>query len=1175
MYITNKSRSTKLSYVLLSFFFLSIFTSPVAAVDLPFDPNDYTFLIYNPGGFGASIEEAMNDIGIVLDPNTDIKNAGIPLTLNDLATHDILIVGWNDNGSTEGLTENVLAAGITGRVILTGHDLDYHTSWDPEPAAPVMLVQAIDWILKGDGTGLITLGCTSAFPYLPEFWDVNAYANNGQDVTEFTEEGLFSGVYDDLEPNEMSDWGQSYHDIFTIEQHSFFVPFELGGDDGSDIITIASDKIKLPYFYIKKDANEPNCVLPGDYITYKITYGPKGVDHNNVEIIDYLPCQVDYINPFDPNYDDVNHTYKWQIGSLSASAPNDFVTLTVYVNLGAEPNGIITNYCEIESDQYFTFVSEDTNACFWSPDIIYVDEDAVGCNSGLSWYHADPNLQRALQKAQEWDVNQIWVAEGTYKPTTGSVKSISFELSDDIAIYGGFPPGGGTWNERNPNVYETILSGDIGTPVDQNDNSYHVVKCENVYNAILDGFTITAGNADATYLDEPNRCGGGIYCKNSSVIKVENCTIIQNEGFYGGGIYNYNLSSLTITNCSFSYNSAFHGGTLYNDYSSSDVNITNCVFTVNTAKSYGGGIYNYQSSPALTNCAFSENHAVGYTFAGDTYGGIGGGIANYQSSPTLINCTFSGNSALVSSGNKGKGGAIYNTYGSSPAITNCVFSGNLSDAIGGGLYNESSAPNITNCIFSGNKANVDGGGVYNTSSSPNMTNCIFIGNTADSYGGGMHDHNCPLVAITNSIFSGNSSNYGGGISNDYSDPNIINCIFSGNKANNDGGGMYNKYCSSVAVANCIFSGNSAEYGGGITDYNCGVTLTNCTFSENWADYGGGMYNAYSNVNLINSILWANEAYYYYEIYNYSTNLIVVYCDVNGGWAGDGNIDKDPCFFEVEPPDGSWTEDAYYDSSTFQSTLTNSGADWAVNELAGKFVSPNTPQMLQFFIVSNDVNTIKVWSNVTAVAEEGDTYHIYDYHLRVDSACIDRGYPDGYYTGQTDIDGEPRLFDGDANGTEIVDMGADEYYWSPADINSDGFVNFFDYAFFASAWQSDPNKNNYNEDCDLEDNNFIDYKDIALFCEDWLWQTAWAKAFPFSYGRGMGKSMGMGMGEDFFPSIQAKQARPEITADDIEQILKWLAELWLTNDEVRKMINEDEWLKFTESVIQVLKEQIYN
>ncbi|MHC4085696.1 MAG: right-handed parallel beta-helix repeat-containing protein [Planctomycetota bacterium] len=940
-----------------------------------------------------------------------------------------------------------------------------------------------------------------------------------------------------VDPNSGLVYTTTFHNQFRVYDTSTS-PFTL--TDYNDIskgcgvcVPTADVSYKPPAFYLQKiDVNEPNCVLPGDYITYKITYGPNGLDHNNVVITDYLPCQVDYINPFDPNYDDVNHTYKWQIGSLSASAPNDFVTLTVMVNFGVEPNGIITNYCEIESDHYYSFASAETNVCFWSPDIIYVDVNAVGCNSGLSWYHADPDLQNALQKAEAWDVNQIRVAEGTYKPTIGSDRSISFELLDGVAIYGGFPPGGGTWNQRNPDVYETIFSGDIAAPNDQSDNSYHVVKCENVYNAILDGFTITAGNADATGITDPNRFGGGICCKNSSVIKVANCTIIQNEGYYGGGIYNYNSSSLMITNCTFSDNSAFHGGTLYNDYSSSDVNITNCVFTGNTAKSYGGCIYNYQSSPALTNCAFSENHAVGYTFAGDTYGGFGGGIANYQSSPTLINCTFSGNSALVSSGNDGKGGAIYNTYYSSPAINNCVFSGNLSDDIGGGIYNESSNPNITNCIFSGNKANVDGGGIYNTSSSPNMTNCIFIGNTADSYGGGMHDHNCPLVAITNCIFNGNSADY---------------------------------------------------YGGGIANSDdSNLALTNCTVSGNWAHYGGGICNwYYSDANLTNCIFWDNVAGTDgNEIYNdvETSDINVTYCDINEVWTGTGNIDEDPCFFEVEQSDGSWTENASYDNSTFQSTLTDDYANWAVNQLAGKFVNPNAlNQYLQFFIVSNDVNTITVWSDVNDIAAEGDTYHIYDYHLRVDSACIDRGDPNGDYAGQKDIDGEPRLFDGDANGTEIVDMGADEYYWSPADFDTDGFVNFFDYALFADVWQLKPEDvNDYNDVYDLVDNDFIDINDLARFCEDWLWQTAWAKAFPFAYDEGIGRSMmGMGMGEGFFPFIEAKQARPQLTAADLEQMIKWLAELWLTDEEVRKMITEKEWLKFIESLKQVVKQLINN
>jgi hypothetical protein len=107
----------------------------------------------------------------------------------------------------------------------------------------------------------------------------------------------------------------------------------------------------------------------------------------------------------------------------------------------------------------------------------------------------------------------------------------------------------------------------------------------------------------------------------------------------------------------------------------------------------------------------------------------------------------------------------------------------------------------------------------------------------------------------------------------------------------------------------------------------------------------------------------------------------------------------------------------------------------------------------------------------------------DLHLDGTSQCKDVGDPNGDYD-ETDIDGESRIKYG------RVDIGADEYYWSPADIDEDGYVNFIDYATVAAAWMTDSGDGNYDEDCDLEDDNSIDISDLALFCEDWLWQAAW-------------------------------------------------------------------------------------
>ncbi|GAJ14183.1 unnamed protein product, partial [marine sediment metagenome] len=72
----------------------------------------------------------------------------------------------------------------------------------------------------------------------------------------------------------------------------------------------------------------------------------------------------------------------------------------------------------------------------------------------------------------------------------------------------------------------------------------------------------------------------------------------------------------------------------------------------------------------------------------------------------------------------------------------------------------------------------------------------------------------------------------------------------------------------------------------------------------------------------------------------------------------------------------------------------------------------------------------------------------DLHLDETSQCKDSGDPNGDYD-ETDIDGENRIYYG------RVDIGADEYYWSPADFNEDGFVNLIDCAIFVAAWQSEP------------------------------------------------------------------------------------------------------------------------
>ena len=324
---------------------------------------------------------------------------------------------------------------------------------------------------------------------------------------------------------------------------------------------------------------------------------------------------------------------------------------------------------------------------------IYVNEGSAG--TGSSWADAYGSLQDALDAAVAG--NSIFVGQGTYVPDTAGLadpREATFQMKNGVTIEGGYA-GYGTADpdERNVELYETILSGDLagddGPGFDNNDeNSYHVVTGSGTdETAVLDGFTITVGNANGS---NPYNKGGGMLNESGSPT-LTNCTFTGNlANDYGGGMTNWNNSSPTLTNCTFTDNSA--------EYYS------------------GGGMANYQSSPTVTNCTFNGNSAYYYG---------GGGMYNVESSPTVTNCTFIGNSAGWD------GGGMIN-WESSTKVTNCTFTGNSAGWDGGGMYNHASSPELVNCTFSGNSAGEVGGGMGRNESNnrPIVTNCILWGNEA-------------------------------------------------------------------------------------------------------------------------------------------------------------------------------------------------------------------------------------------------------------------------------------------------------------------------------------------------------------------------------------------------------------------------------------------------------------
>jgi len=169
-------------------------------------------------------------------------------------------------------------------------------------------------------------------------------------------------------------------------------------------------------------------------------------------------------------------------------------------------------------------------------DVIYVDQAATGADDGSSWTDAYPSLATALGAAAIGA--EVWVADGSYEPTTGTLRTASFTLLSQMALRGGF-----AGSESHPSlravssddglldVNETILSGDIGTDADASDNSHTVLTGAD--DGVIDGLTITLGNADGGGGGAQDN-GGGLYVTGSD-ISIDRCRFSSNSASASGG----------------------------------------------------------------------------------------------------------------------------------------------------------------------------------------------------------------------------------------------------------------------------------------------------------------------------------------------------------------------------------------------------------------------------------------------------------------------------------------------------------------------------------------------------------------------------------------------------------------------------------------------------------------
>ncbi|HIJ53437.1 MAG TPA: hypothetical protein HPP66_09835 [Planctomycetes bacterium] len=426
--------------------------------------------------------------------------------------------------------------------------------------------------------------------------------------------------------------------------------------------------------------------------------------------------------------------------------------------------------------------------------VIYVDADAIGANDGSSWADAYNYLQDALNAA--WSGDEIRVTQGVYKPNQGMVavpefnwRTTTFQLKNGVTLKGSYAGlGEPDPDARDFELYETILSGDLNGDdaavtnakellyeVTRSENSYHVVTGSGTdETAILDGFTITAGNANG-----------------SSYQTAE-----------GGGVYNGDGSPM-LTNCTFIVNSAEgSGGGMSNSYYSNPI-VVRCIFTRNCAQHMGGGMAG-SNNQSVRSCKFIENFAK-------TGGGIYGEVS-------LKSCIFTKNSASEKGGAL-KGGGI---------LDGCAFVGNWAGISGGGM---NGGGTLTNCVFVANEAGERGGAM---DAGGTMTNCTFSGNWAGQYGGTIY---CDTEGFTLLL---------------------INCTITGNRAAHMTGGIYTRWETALTLNNCILWYNSDALGMAQSAqiyYTDGAAASDYSCIQGWTGSLGGTSNIGDDPRFVSPGYW--------------------------------------------------------------------------------------------------------------------------------------------------------------------------------------------------------------------------------------------------------------------------------------------------------------------------------
>ncbi len=270
----------------------------------------------------------------------------------------------------------------------------------------------------------------------------------------------------------------------------------------------------------------------------------------------------------------------------------------------------------------------------------------------------------------------------------------------------------------------------------------------------------------------------------------------------------------------------------------------------------------------------------------------------------------------------------------------------------------------------------DNGGVLT------FNNCTFRRCMSSQDGSAIYAKNGTAIHLNGCSVKNCDSNFWGGLFVKDGSVNVQNCTFLNNNADTFGGALYIYNCNPAAVTSCNIIGNTAGACAGIYSYGSPLAVSNSLFKGNSCVTGFG-----AGMGVI------------------AGSLSVTNCTFAGNFSpmGGGGF-----WLNVVPAPVQVT------NSIFWSNLPG-----AIYPASSTYNLSHCSMQIQ------EGDATNIFGDPLFVS-----YGLGDLNLQPESPCVDAGTPDtaGLNLPATDLNGVPRILDGNGDGTARIDMGC--YEWQP-------------------------------------------------------------------------------------------------------------------------------------------------